>query len=44
VLNYRLRHRFILEGWRGIIYSVSMGVYAFMEEALWWDANEKKTL
>jgi glycosyltransferase involved in cell wall biosynthesis len=41
-LNYLIRHRFILDGTRGWVYSVGMGIYAFMEEALWWDATEKE--
>jgi glycosyltransferase involved in cell wall biosynthesis len=41
-LNYLIRHRFILDGTRGWVYSVGMGIYAFMEEALWWDASEKE--
>lgn len=41
-LNYLIRHRFIFDGTRGLVYSVGMGIYAFMEEALWWDAAEKE--
>jgi len=43
-LNYLIRHRFILDGTRGWVYSVGMGIYAFMEEALWWDAQEKEKI
>lgn len=42
VLNYLFRHRFILDGTRGLVYSFGMGIYVFLEEALWWDAEEKK--
>ena len=42
VLNYLFRHRFIFDGMNGLAYSVGMGTYAFFEEAIWQDIEQKK--
>ena len=41
VLNHLFRKRLVMDGMRGILLSVFSGIYAFFEEAIWWEAQSK---
>jgi glycosyltransferase involved in cell wall biosynthesis len=42
VLNYLFRHQLILDGAKGIIFSICCGIYVFLEEAIYWQGKQKR--
>lgn len=42
ILNYLFRHKFIFEGIDGIIYSTTMGIEVFLEEAIYFDEKRRE--
>lgn len=42
VLNHLIRHRLALDGRRGAIFAVCAGIYAFFEEAIYYEMKSKE--